>query len=185
MSPTNPIGTQKARSARSSGPDDGVRKPLLLVDVDGVISLFGFAPERPPEGAFQAIDGIVHFISAAAGGHLLALAADFELVWCSGWEEKANEYLPRLLGLPAPLPYLVFERAPGRTRAHWKLEAIDAFAGRRALAWIDDAFNEACAQWARRRPAPTLLVPTDPARGLTVEDERTLRSWRGGLPGAR
>src|SRR5277367_1550915 len=81
-------------------------KPLLMVDIDGVISLFGFPAHEHPEGAFHSIDGIVHFISAEAGRHLLALADDFDLVWCSGWEEKANEYLPHLLGLPAPLPFL-------------------------------------------------------------------------------
>ena len=29
---------------------------------------------------------------------LQALAGDFELAWCTGWEEKANEYLPAVLG---------------------------------------------------------------------------------------
>ncbi len=156
-----------------SGPD----KPLLMVDIDGVISLFGFPSERRPEGAFHSIDGIVHFISAEAGRHLHALAGDFELVWCSGWEEKANEYLPHLLGLPEALPFLSFARSPGRTRAHWKLEAIDDFAGGRSLAWIDDAFNEACDRWARSRAAPTLLVRTDPAEGLTAVVAESLRAW--------
>src|ERR1700738_2768175 len=75
-------------------------KPLLLVDIDGVISLFGFDPLERPGGSFHSIDGMLHFLSASAGEHLLALASEFELVWASGWEEKANEYLPRLLGLP-------------------------------------------------------------------------------------
>ena len=153
------------------------QKPLLMVDIDGVISLFGFAATRPPAGAFESIDGIVHFISADAGRHLLDLTDDFEAVWCSGWEEKANEYLPHLLGLPGPYPFLAFVRSPGRTRAHWKLEAIDAFAGGRPLAWVDDAFNAACEQWAQTRPAPTLLVRTDPAEGLTAPAVQTLRRW--------
>ena len=153
------------------------RKPLLLVDVDGVISLFGFEDGRRPDGSFHSIDGIPHFLSATAGEHLHALAADFELVWCSGWEEKANEYLPLLLGLPGPLPYLSFDRSPGRVNAHWKLEAIDAFAGLRPLAWVDDAFNDSCDAWAGARPAPTLLLGTDPARGLTEAEVRRLGSW--------
>ncbi len=167
-----------------SGRDPAARKPLLMIDIDGVISLFGFAPERRPEGAFHAIDGIVHFISAEAGRHLLDLTAEFELVWCSGWEEKANEYLPHLLGLPGPYPFLAFARSPGRTRAHWKLEAIDAFAGRRPLAWVDDAFNDACDSWARARRAPTLLVGTDPSEGLTAGAAEALRAWSADLPRA-
>jgi|SRR5580693_2799857 hypothetical protein len=160
--------------------------PLLLVDIDGVISLFGWSPARDgrpgatdagwPNGGFHSIDGIPHFLSAIAAEHLLALAATFELVWASGWEEKANEYLPHLLGLPT-LPYLSFERAVGRTNAHWKLDAIEAYAGDRPLAWIDDAFNDSCYEWARARAAPTLLVQTAPATGLTEVECAQLRAF--------
>jgi hypothetical protein len=167
-----------------------------MVDIDGVISLFGFpAPSGPAAasgaarsafwpavseprtgGSFHAIDGIPHFLSLSAAEHLLALAPRFELVWASGWEEKANEYLPHLLGLPE-LPHLSFERSVGRTNAHWKLDAIEAYAGARPLAWIDDAFNEACHEWAAERTAPTLLVQTQPATGLTELEAQTLRRW--------
>jgi hypothetical protein len=146
------------------------------VDIDGVISLFGFERSTLPEGSFHSIDGIPHFLSSRAAEHLLALAQVFELVWASGWEEKANEYLPHLLGVP-PLGHLSFERAVGRSNAHWKLDAIDAFAPGRALAWIDDAFNEACYEWARARTAPTLLVQTTPASGLTDREAEILRGW--------
>ncbi len=148
----------------------------MLVDIDGVISLFGFEPGARPDGSFHSIDGIPHFLSAKAAEHLLALASRFELAWASGWEEKANEYLPHLLGLPA-LPHLSFERSVGRTNAHWKLGAIDAFASERALAWIDDAFNDACHEWASAREAPTLLVQTTPASGLTQLEAQTLMDW--------
>jgi hypothetical protein len=155
-----------------------------MVDIDGVISLFAFQAGAPrPEGSFHSIDGIPHFLSSMAAEHLLALRAVFELVWASGWEEKANEYLPHLLGLP-PLPYLSFERGVRGTRganAHWKLDAIDAYAEGRALAWVDDSFNEACYAWAGARGAPTLLVQTLPADGLTGREAELLRGWAGGL----
>jgi hypothetical protein len=146
------------------------------VDIDGVISLFGFNAAAQPDGSFHAIDGIPHFLSSAAAGHLLALAPMFELAWASGWEEKANEYLPYLLGLPT-LPYLSFERRVGRTNAHWKLDAIDAYATTRPLAWIDDAFDETCHEWARAREAPTLLVQTTPPNGLTQREALLLERW--------
>jgi hypothetical protein len=156
-----------------------------MVDIDGVISLFGFPPPAQPgagtlEGSFHSIEGIPHFLSATAARHLLALAGTFELVWASGWEERAEEHLPHLLGLPAALPYLRFPRGVRSTRitrAHWKLEAIDTYAVERPLAWIDDAFNEACHEWAAARAAPTLLVQTDPCRGLTEQEARTLEGW--------
>jgi hypothetical protein len=155
-----------------------MHKPLLLVDVDGVISLFGFDPERAPSGRFELVDGIAHFISATAGGHLRALEREFELVWCSGWEEKANDYLPHALGLPGPLPHLVFDRDVGRAHAHWKLAAIERYAGpARPLAWIDDTHDEACERWAAARGAPTLLVNTDPAVGITDAHAEQLLRW--------
>jgi hypothetical protein len=152
------------------------RRPLLLVDIDGVISLFGFTAGAQPEGSFHSIDGIPHFLSSSAAEHLLAISPNFELAWASGWEEKANDYLPHLLGLPA-LPYLSFERSVGRANAHWKLNAIDSYAGTRPLAWIDDAFNDACHQWAIARGTPTLLVQTAPASGLTSREAEILERW--------
>jgi hypothetical protein len=155
-------------------------KPLLLVDVDGVISLFGFHSDERPPGRWASVDGMPHLLSAEAARHLLALTDRYEPVWCTGWEEKANEHLPHALGL-GPWPHLSFDRTcePGSTTAgHWKLAAIDAHAGPdRALAWIDDAFNDACHAWAAARPGPTLLVDTDPARGLTAEQAAQLRAW--------
>jgi HAD domain in Swiss Army Knife RNA repair proteins len=168
-------------------------KPLLMVDIDGVISLFGLPGHArpihptgdsaarpgsaPPEGGLHSIDGIPHFLSATAAAHLLSLAEDFDLVWASGWEERANEHLPRLLGLPGGLPFLRFERSPGRSHAHWKLAAIDAYAGLRPLAWIDDAFNQACHEWAGERASPTLLVSTAPEEGLTAREAELLAAW--------
>jgi hypothetical protein len=155
-----------------------------MVDIDGVISLFGFTGQTPwterltmPNGSFQTIDGVPHYLSRTAAAHLLGLAADFDLVWASGWEEKAEEYLPRLLDLPSGLPFLRFERSPGRGNAHWKLDAIEEHAGSRALAWIDDAFNNACHAWAAARPAPTLLVQTAAERGLTASEAQRLTVW--------
>jgi HAD domain in Swiss Army Knife RNA repair proteins len=158
--------------------------PILLIDIDGVISLFGFDPGAPPDGKFLLVDGIPHFLSVAVAARLRGLAAHFDLVWCSGWEEKADEYLPHALGLPARLPHLTFDGA-GRDGRHWKLAAIDAHAGpRRPLAWIDDAFDESCHRWAAARPGPTRLVTTDPAVGLTAEQAAGLRRWAGALPGS-
>ncbi len=157
--------------------------PLLLVDIDGVISLFAFEAGPPPEGSFHSIDGIPHFLSSTAAEHLLGLAPMFELAWASGWEEKANEYLPHLLGLPK-LPHLSFERKVGRTNAHWKLDAIDAYVGTRPVAWIDDAFNEACHAWASARASPTLLVETIPAKGLTRREALLLEQWAQSLGSA-
>jgi hypothetical protein len=138
-------------------------RPLLFVDIDGVISLFGFEHAAAPEGTWTQVDGIAHLLSATAARHLHDLADSYELVWCSGWEERANEHLPHLLGL-GPFPHLSFPVPSGNE--HWKLSSVRAHAGDRPLAWIDDDHDESCRAWAASREAPTLLVETDPASGL-------------------
>jgi hypothetical protein len=161
-------------------------KPVLFVDIDGVISLWGFEPNARPAGVFHNIDGVMHFLSSAAGIHLLGLIDRFELVWCSGWEEKANEHLPHALALPGQLPFLSFERSPGRTHGHWKVAAIEAYAGpHRPLAWIDDAHDDACHAWAAGRGGPTLLVATTPAIGLSAAHVEDLNAWADAWAGAR
>jgi HAD domain in Swiss Army Knife RNA repair proteins len=168
-------GLQEIERARPS--------PLLLLDIDGVISLFGFPTQHPPAGRFHAIEGLPHFISGAAAPLIGRLARAFDLAWASGWEDRANDHLPHLLGLPGPLPFLRFTRSNGAgssMRAHWKLAAVDAYAGDRALAWVDDAFDESCEQWASDRAAPTLLVATEPAVGLTEAHVERLLAWAEG-----
>ena len=145
-----------------------------------MISLWGFADEMRPRGAFASVDGIPHFLSLGAAEHLRALEDVFELVWCTGWEEKANDYLPHAVGL-GPFDYLSFDTVEGTTPGHWKLGAIDAYARDRPAAWIDDAHDEACHAWARAREAPTLLVGTDPAEGLVAAHARELRAWAESL----
>jgi hypothetical protein len=153
-------------------------QPLLLLDIDGVISLFGFDGRRPPPGRYQLVGGLPHFLSTDAGELVAELATSFELVWCSGWEEKADEVLPAVLGLPKGLAHLGFPGVEGTPSRHWKLASIEAFAGpRRALAWVDDAFDDSCHAWADHRPGPTRLLQTDPAVGLTRAQTADLLGW--------
>jgi hypothetical protein len=154
-----------------------MERPILAVDVDGVISLFGF--DDPPDRSvarFELIDGMVHCISTAAGGRLRRLADLYDLVWATGWEDRANDTLAPLLGLPE-LPYLSFDGAARFGSAHWKLGPLDQYAGGRPLAWVDDSFDPSCFEWARRRAAPTLLVATESPRGLEDAHTEALTSW--------
>jgi len=147
--------------------------------VDGVISLFGFPPGLQDfPGAFHWVDGIAHCISMDSGERLVRLAEHFELVWATGWEDRANEHLPWLLKLPfRELPTLTFGAAAVFGSAHWKLSAIEDYARGRPAAWIDDNLDEECREWAERRTEPTLLVQTEPASGMTDEHVENLLRW--------
>src|SRR4051794_5776518 len=104
-------------------------RPLLLVDIDGVLSLFGFPPHSPPSGTMALVDGIPHLLSDETARRLETLADVYEPAWCSGWEERAGEHLPHILGLPRGWPHVPLDGVarPGTSVAgHWKLAAIDA-----------------------------------------------------------
>jgi hypothetical protein len=158
--------------------------PILAVDIDGVISLFGFEDEAEPgpadpskaPGEFHLIDGMLHCIALDTGPRLNRLSESYELVWASGWEDRANDHLPLILGVPE-LPFLTFD---GRARfgtAHWKLAALDEYAGSRPLAWVDDSLDVSCHEWAHERSAPTLLVPTRSEVGLLDLHVEALEAW--------
>ena len=156
-------------------------RPILAVDIDGVLSLFG--SEEPPDAGttrFQLVDGVPHRISLIAGERLRRLSESFDLVWASGWEDKANFYLPELLGLPE-LPHVGFDGTARGGAAHWKLGPLEEFANGRALAWIDDNFDQSCYDWAQERPEPTLLVLTESHLGLEEAHVDALNAWAGSL----
>ena len=157
--------------------DEDHNRPILFVDVDGVISLFGFDRLGEPPGSFHMVDGIAHCIGSSAARRLARLAHTYELVWATGWEEKANEYLVHLLELERELPVLSFDGRAVFGSAHWKLGAIEEFAGDRPAAWIDDSLDEECRAWAERRAAPTLLVETESAVGIDDDHVELLLDW--------
>lgn len=165
--------------------DEGQARPVLAVDVDGVISLFGF--DEPPtveELRFEEVDGLTHCIAAAAGDRLRELESHYDLVWATGWEEQANS-LTEVLGLPE-LPYLTFAGAARFGSAEWKIAPLDEYAAERPLAWVDDSFDARCYEWAQDREAPTLLMPTDSHLGLGDVHVEALVAWARGLgPGER
>ena len=167
---------------------DAAQKPLLFVDVDGVISVYGFNPQKAAAGTIgklHNVDGILHHIGPGMAERLGALGEVFELVWATGWGHRANEHLVLILGMPGELEVVEFEVAPSTdSSGHWKLRALDRRAGsERPAAWIDDGHNDSCVEWAESRSAQTLLVTTDPFVGMTDDHVQTLTVWARGLAG--
>ena len=99
-------------------------------------------------------------------------------MWATGWEERANEHLPYLLKLPfRDLPTLIFDGRAVFGSAHWKVDAIDEYAGDRPAAWIDDNIDEACHAWADSRSRPHAARGDAPPVGLTDEHVEELLDW--------
>jgi hypothetical protein len=170
-------GNSADAGASGPGPD---RRPLLLLDVDGVLNPFAASscPEGYREHAFFPGEDPPIRLCDDHGRWLAELSRRFELVWATGWEDEANTYLTPVLGLPL-LPVIRFPPVPFDPAE--KVPAIDAFVGDRPTAWVDDAHTPEASAWARARTAPTLLVGTNPACGLTMEMVVELRRWRTSL----
>jgi hypothetical protein len=61
-----------------------VRSPLLLIDVDGVLSVFGPGRSEPGSLLGTLVDGTPHLLSRPAAALLGELTPHFECVWCTG-----------------------------------------------------------------------------------------------------
>lgn len=154
-------------------------RPLLLLDVDGVLNPYA-APDCPDgftEFAFFAGEGPVRLCDRHAEW-LSDLAGAFELAWATGWGPHANVLLAPFLGLPE-LPVVYFPPAPFLPQE--KVPAIASFADGRAAVWIDDMLTPEAYAWADDRTDPTLLISADPAEGLVRSMVDEALSWAATL----
>lgn len=139
-------------------------RPLLLLDVDGVLNVFGATGEEDAQYREDEVErhtviidpdvALGPFVNPAAVGvpfgivlvkehrsWLSELAEHFDLAWATTWEHEANRLISPLLGLDR-LP--VVEHSSVKPRfswdaATWKLASIEKFVGGRPWAWVDDS----------------------------------------------
>ena len=157
------------------------RRPLLLLDVDGV--LCPVRDNQQPKGYqapsadfrsashqhWETGETIELWVSPANAQRLVRLADPFEIVWATGWVHHANRVIGPLHGL-SELPFveLSWSEEMRSLDGSWKLPAVARYVGDdRPCVWIDDDIRPDMEHWAANRRGRTLLIPVDHRVGLT------------------
>lgn len=163
-------------------------RPLLGLDVDGVLNCFGsiwtdeydavaweLPPYTPPQG------GSTLRVPRGTTERLCTLAERFDIVWCTMWEETAHPaFVGKIGGIGTicdcapfdpepdcecggtgvrPWPVVSFRGAVFDGRSTWKLPAVKAYIGDRPFAWLDDDLFADAFEWAHDRET-RLGIPT-------------------------
>ena len=164
-------------SADVTIPDDP--RPILLVDVDGVLN--PWEAEACPDGfaEYQFFPGERVLLSLTHGRLLTSLAGAYQLVWATAWEHRANQWICPVLELPQ-LPVIEFPLS-GRDVFFRKLPAVIEAVGDRPCAWIDDIHLPDHYEWAAGRGVPTLIFDINPAEGFTAAIAVQLAQWAAAL----
>ena len=177
--------------------------PLLLLDVDGVLNVSVPRPERRRWEWLGWTGGWMIWVSRGTTYRVASLAREFDIVWCTAWNEDAHGlgvnlgWESRVRGFPFPvLDTSTAQEGPlldaSGARTCWKIPAVRAWSDRnaqgRALAWLDDDLAADAVEWADARNAsgaPTRLVPCDESRGLGTHQTSDLLSWARSLREAK
>ncbi|MBA2460612.1 MAG: hypothetical protein H0V45_02395 [Actinobacteria bacterium] len=159
-----------------------VPRPILLLDVDGVLNPFPECPEGFDEHDFFPGDDEPVRLARTHGAWLAELGEVFDIAWATGWGVDANRLLCPFFDLPE---YALVDLPPIPFEAREKVPAISAFVGSdRPAAWMDDMITPEAVRWAEERSAPTLLVQVGSATGLTRAQVDQALSWADGLRSA-
>jgi hypothetical protein len=154
-------------------------RPLILIDVDGVLNPSFSAKTRKrlqyhegwirPRGYYHG-DEYRLFLNPLHGKWLRELSreTDAELAWGTTWEECANSQVGRWLKLP-PLPW-----APAPK--HRKPDGVVPWTGGRPFAWFDDDTSIE-GKVKQRTSQPHKVIWVDEHTGLTQEHIRYAREW--------
>lgn len=151
-------------------------KPLLLVDVDGVLNVF-YASHRQDLEEHTALKYTI-YTSPKFGEWLLSLTDLYDLVWATTWEDDANKWISPLVGLPSDLPVIHMGSKNFDNFGTWKLPNIQKYVGEyQAFAWLDDDLWEDADNWVKSREGKGLLIRVNPMTGLTERHIEMLREW--------
>jgi hypothetical protein len=120
-----------------------ITKPLLLLDVDGVLIPYAASAQPAHFHPYTLLDELV-WLAPHHGDWLQPLSALFHIVWATGWEHDANRFIAPILNLPA-FPVIEFTRdAAGLFE---KLPILARIVPHQPMVWIDDQLTPEAHAW--------------------------------------
>lgn len=167
-------------------------KPLILIDVDGVLNPFPPRGQRLGEPWIRAkcsLDGRTYpvTLNPEHGPKLLKLAeeTDAELVWATTWEHDANREIGPRIGLPElPVIEVQWHRSwmgSGVAGVMYKTPHVAAYVGERPFVWFDDDFSPADFEYLAERVGSHFLIGVSEETGLDETDFELAAEWLADL----
>lgn len=105
-----------------------------------------------------------------------------DIVWGSSWEEDSNALAGWFHLKNTSYPHIDLGNSAGSLdKVTWKLATIAAWideniSSTQKVAWVEDEAYDDAIVWAAERPN-VLLIVTDPAVGLTLEQVEKIKSF--------